>query len=149
MIHSINFIQSAAVAAFSADLTKADWAVIKALPFIGIGVVLSGLAILAIVLSQFYRLAGKDAKPAPEGGHKFGGQHAVAPVPEKKEEAPVTEESGLEQIAAMIGLSIYMTESSDKIYLTETKQYYNNNPWTSESLAKQSRRFKRWQAVKK
>lgn len=143
MIHSINFIQSAAVAAFSADLTKADWAVIKALPFIGIGVVLSGLAILAIVLSQFYRLAGKDAKPAPVAAP------APAPAPEKKEEAPVTEESGLEQIAAMIGLSIYMTESSDKVYLTETKQYYNNNPWTSESLAKQSRRFKRWQAVKK
>lgn len=143
MIHSINFIQSAAVAAFSADLTKADWAVIKALPFIGIGVVLSGLAILAIVLSQFYRLAGKDAKPAPAAAP------APAPAPEKKEEAPVTEEGGLEQIAAMIGLSIYMTESSDKIYLTETKQYYNNNPWTSESLAKQSRRFKRWQAVKK
>ncbi len=143
MIHSINFIQSAAVAAFSADLTKADWAVIKALPFIGIGVVLSGLAILAIVLSQFYRLAGKDAKPAPAAAP------APAPAPEKKEEAPVTEEGELEQIAAMIGLSIYMTESSDKIYLTETKQYYNNNPWTSESLAKQSRRFKRWQAVKK
>ena len=143
MIHSINFIQSAAVAAFSADLTKADWAVIKALPFIGIGVVLSGLAILAIVLSQFYRLAGKDAKPAPAAAP------APAPAPEKKEEVPVTEEGELEQIAAMIGLSIYMTESSDKIYLTETKQYYNNNPWTSESLAKQSRRFKRWQAVKK
>lgn len=143
MIHSINFIQSAAVAAFSADLTKADWAVIKALPFIGIGVVLAGLAILAIVLSQFYRLAGKDAKPAPAAAP------APAPAAPKKEEAPVTEESGLEQIAAMIGLSIYMTESSDKIYLTETKQYYNVNPWTSESLAKQSRRFKRWQAVKK
>ena len=142
MIQSINLIQSAV--AFSADLTKSDWAVIKALPFIGIGVVLSGLAILAIVLSQFYRLAGKDAKPAPAA--------APAPAPAaapKKEEAPVTEESELEQIAAMIGLSIYMTESSDKVYLTETKQYYNNNPWTSESLAKQSRRFKRWQAVKK
>ncbi|MBO4696775.1 MAG: OadG family protein [Lachnospiraceae bacterium] len=149
MIQSINLIQSAL--AFSEDLTKADWAVIKALPFIGIGVVLSGLAILAIVLSQFYRLAGKDAKPASDGGHKFGGKHAVAPAPapEKKEDAPVTAESELEQIAAMIGLSIYMTKSSDKIYLTETKQYYNNNPWTSESLAKQSRRFKRWQAVKK
>ena len=141
MIQSINLIQSAL--AFSEDLTKADWAVIKALPFIGIGVVLTGLAILAIVLSQFYRLAGKDAKPAPVA------TPAPAPAPEKKEEAPVTEESELEQIAAMIGLSIYMTESSDKIYLTETKQYYNNNPWTSESLAKQSRRFKRWQAVKK
>ncbi len=143
MIQHISLIQSA-VAAFSADLTKSDWAVIKALPFIGIGVVLSGLAILAIVLSQFYRLAGKDAKPAPAAAP------APAPAaPEKKEEAPVTEESELEQIAAMIGLSIYMTESSDKVYLTETKQYYNNNPWTSESLAKQSRRFKRWQAVKK
>ena len=143
MIQHISLIQSA-VAAFSADLTKSDWAVIKALPFIGIGVVLSGLAILAIVLSQFYRLAGKDAKPAPAAAP------APAPAaPEKKEEAPATEESELEQIAAMIGLSIYMTESSDKVYLTETKQYYNNNPWTSESLAKQSRRFKRWQAVKK
>ena len=141
MIQHISLIQSAL--AFSEDLTKADWAVIKALPFIGIGVVLSGLAILAIVLSQFYRLAGKDAKPAPVAAP------APAPAPEKKEEAPVTEEGELEQIAAMIGLSIYMTESSDKIYLTETKQYYNNNPWTSESLAKQSRRFKRWQAVKK
>lgn len=141
MIQSINLIQSAL--AFSEDLTKADWAVIKALPFIGISVVLSGLAILAIVLSQFYRLAGKDSKPAPAAAP------APAPAPEKKKEAPVTEESGLEQIAAVIGLSIYMTESSDKIYLTETKQYYNNNPWTSESLAKQSRRFKRWQAVKK
>ena len=143
MIQHISLIQSA-VAAFSADLTKSDWAVIKALPFIGIGVVLSGLAILAIVLSQFYRLAGKDAKPAPAA--------APAPAPAaapKKEEAPVTAESELEQIAAMIGLSIYMTESSDKVYLTETKQYYNTNPWTSESLAKQSRRFKRWQAVKK
>lgn len=143
MIQHISLIQSA-VAAFSADLTKSDWAVIKALPFIGIGVVLSGLAILAIVLSQFYRLAGKDAKPAPAAAP------APAPAaPEKKEEAHATEDSELEQIAAMIGLSIYMTESSDKIYLTETKQYYNNNPWTSESLAKQSRRFKRWQAVKK
>ena len=143
MIQHISLIQSA-VAAFSADLTKSDWAVIKALPFIGIGVVLSGLAILAIVLSQFYRLAGKDAKPAPAAAP------APAPAaPEKKEEAPATEESELEQIAAMIGLSIYMTESSDKVYLTETKQYYNNNPWTSESLAKQSRRFKRWLAVKK
>ena len=143
MIQHISLIQSA-VAAFSADLTKSDWAVIKALPFIGIGVVLSGLAILAIVLSQFYRLAGKDAKPAPSAAP------APAPAaPEKKEEAPATEESELEQIAAMIGLSIYMTESSDKVYLTETKQYYNNTPWTSESLAKQSRRFKRWQAVKK
>jgi Na+-transporting methylmalonyl-CoA/oxaloacetate decarboxylase gamma subunit len=142
MIQHISLIQSAV--AFSADLTKSDWAVIKALLFIGIGVVLSGLAILAIVLSQFYRLAGKDAKPAPAAAP------APAPAaPEKKEEAPVTEESELEQIAAMIGLSIYMTESSDKVYLTETKQYYNNNPWTSESLAKQSRRFKRWQAVKK
>ena len=141
MIQHISLIQSAL--AFSEDLTKADWAVIKALPFIGISVVLSGLAILAIVLSQFYRLAGKDAKPAPVAAP------APAPAPEKKEEAPVTEEGELEQIAAMIGLSIYMTESSDKIYLTETKQYYNNNPWTSESLAKQSRRFKRWQAVKK
>jgi Na+-transporting methylmalonyl-CoA/oxaloacetate decarboxylase gamma subunit len=144
MIQHISLIQSA-VAAFSADLTKSDWAVIKALPFIGIGVVLSGLAILAIVLSQFYRLAGKDAKPAPAAAPA----PAPAAAPEKKEEAPVTEESELEQIAAMIGLSIYMTESSDKVYLTETKQYYNNNPWTSESLAKQSRRFKRWQAVKK
>ena len=143
MIQHISLIQSA-VAAFSADLTKSDWAVIKALPFIGIGVVLSGLAILAIVLSQFYRFAGKDAKPAPAAAP------APAPAaPEKKEEAHATEDSELEQIAAMIGLSIYMTESSDKIYLTETKQYYNNNPWTSESLAKQSRRFKRWQAVKK
>ena len=144
MIQHISLIQSA-VAAFSADLTKSDWAVIKALPFIGIGVVLSGLAILAIVLSQFYRLAGKDAKPAPAAAPA----PAPAAAPEKKEEAPATEESELEQIAAMIGLSIYMTESSDKVYLTETKQYYNNNPWTSESLAKQSRRFKRWQAVKK
>ena len=144
MIQHISLIQSA-VAAFSADLTKSDWAVIKALPFIGIGVVLSGLAILAIVLSQFYRLAGKDAKPAPAAAPA----PAPAAAPEKKEETPVTEESELEQIAAMIGLSIYMTESSDKVYLTETKQYYNNNPWTSESLAKQSRRFKRWQAVKK
>lgn len=144
MIQHISLIQSA-VAAFSADLTKSDWAVIKALPFIGIGVVLSGLAILAIVLSQFYRLAGKDAKPAPAAAPA----PAPAAAPEKKEEAPVTEESELEQIVAMIGLSIYMTESSDKVYLTETKQYYNNNPWTSESLAKQSRRFKRWQAVKK
>lgn len=143
MIQHISLIQSAV--AFSADLTKSDWAVIKALPFIGIGVVLSGLAILAIVLSQFYRLAGKDAKPAPAAAPA----PAPAAAPEKKEEAPVTEESELEQIAAMIGLSIYMTESSDKVYLTETKQYYNNNPWTSESLAKQSRRFKRWQAVKK
>ena len=143
MIQHISLIQSAV--AFSADLTKSDWAVIKALPFIGIGVVLSGLAILAIVLSQFYRLAGKDAKPAPAAAPA----PAPAAAPEKKEEAPATEESELEQIAAMIGLSIYMTESSDKVYLTETKQYYNNNPWTSESLAKQSRRFKRWQAVKK
>ena len=108
MIQHISLIQSAV--AFSADLTKSDWAVIKALPFIGIGVVLSGLAILAIVLSQFYRLAGKDAKPAPVAAP------APAPAaPEKKEEAPVTEESELEQIAAMIGLSIYMTESSDKV----------------------------------
>jgi len=143
MIQHISLIQSA-VAAFSADLTKSDWAVIKALPFIGIGVVLSGLAILAIVLSQFYRLAGKDAKPAP-----VAAPTPAPAAPEKKEEAPATEESELEQIAAMIGLSIYMTESSDKVYLTETKQYYNTNPWTSESLAKQSRRFKRWQAVKK
>ena len=143
MIQHISLIQSAV--AFSADLTKSDWAVIKALPFIGIGVVLSGLAILAIVLSQFYRLAGKDAKPAPAAAPA----PAPAAAPEKKEEAPATEESELEQIAAMIGLSIYMTESSDKVYLTETKQYYNTNPWTSESLAKQSRRFKRWQAVKK
>ena len=144
MIQNINIIQSALTAIeYSKDLTDADWELIHALPFIGIGVVLSGLAILAIVLSQFYRLAGKDAKPAPVA------TPAPAPAPEKKEEAPVTEESELEQIAAMIGLSIYMTESSDKIYLTETKQYYNNNPWTSESLAKQSRRFKRWQAVKK
>ncbi|MBO7126313.1 OadG family protein [bacterium] len=144
MIQHISLIQSAV--AFSADLTKSDWAVIKALPFIGIGVVLSGLAILAIVLSQFYRLAGKDAKPAPAATPAPAPAPAAAP---KKEEAPVTAESELEHIAAMIGLSIYMTESSDKVYLTETKQYYNNNPWTSESLAKQSRRFKRWQAVKK
>jgi Na+-transporting methylmalonyl-CoA/oxaloacetate decarboxylase gamma subunit len=141
MIQSLSLIQTA-VGAW-ADFSHADKLLVKSLPFIGITVVLSGLAILAIVLSQFYRLAGKDAKPAPAA------TPAPAPAPAKKEEAPVTEESELEQIAAMIGLSIYMTESSDKIYLTETKQYYNNNPWTSESLAKQSRRFKRWQAVKK
>ena len=112
MIHSLSLIQTT-VGAW-ADFSDADKLLVKALPFIGICVVLSGLAILAIVLSQFYRFAGKDAKPAPAAAP------APAPAPEKKEEAPVTEESELEQIAAMIGLSIYMTESSDKIYLTET-----------------------------
>lgn len=144
---NINAIQSALTAIeYSKDLTQADWVLIKALPFIGIGVVLGGLAILAIVLSQFYRLAGKDAKPAPEP--------APAPAPKAAEPAAkpaetASEESELEQIAAMIGLSIYMTETSDKVYLTQIPQYYNNNPWTSESLAKQARRFKRWQAVRK
>jgi hypothetical protein len=142
MIHSLSLIQTT-VGAW-ADFSHADKLLVKMLPVIGICVVLGGLAVLAIVLSQFYRLAGKDAQkpaePAPA---------PAAPVVEKKPEASAAPASELELVAAMTGLSLYLNESTDKICLTEVKQYYNNNPWTSESMAKQARRFKRWQAVKK
>lgn len=146
MTHFINFVQSAIVGGWLDHLSKQDQAVVKALPFIGIGVVLSGLAILAIILSQLYRFGGgSGSTPSP----KSATPPSKPAEPQAKAKIPETEDSELEKVAVATALSIYMNETSEAVYLTETKQYYNNNPWTNESLAKQSRRFKRWQAIKK
>lgn len=147
MIHSINFLQNA-VGIFD-GLSKSEKVIAEILPFLGMGVVLTGLTILALILTQFKRLGeGK--------GH--GGSHGHAKQPEKKKiEEPKaeksasisSEEADIEQYAAVIGLSLYLAESSDKIALTEVKQFYNQTPWTATSMFRQSTRFKRWQSLKK
>lgn len=143
MIHSISFLQNA-VGMFE-NLTKSEKMIVEVLPFIGIGVVIGGLSILALVLTQFKHLGeGK--------GHGHG-----APSEKKKLEEPKIEKtaeisddsSEIEQYVAAIGLSLYLAESSEKVYLTEVKQFYNQTPWTSTSMFRQSTRFKRWQSLKK
>ena len=147
MIHSIDFLQNA-VGIFD-GLTKSEKIIAEILPFLGMGVVLSGLSILALVLTQFERLGEMK-------GH--GGHGHVKPPEKKKTEEPKAEkqtpspagdDADMEHYAAVIGLSLYLAESSDKIALTEVKQFYNQTPWTSTSMFRQSTRFKRWQSLKK
>lgn len=145
MIHSINFLQIAAGAL--EGISKSDLLIMKVLPFLGISVVVGGLSILALVLTQFKRLA-------EDKGH----QDVTTPVEKKKSEETNVEKvmpnasddtSELELHAAAIALSLYIIENSDRVYLTEVDQCYNQTPWTSMSIFKQANRFKKWQSLKK
>ncbi|HSW59713.1 MAG TPA: OadG family transporter subunit [bacterium] len=147
MIHSINFLQIAA-GAFE-GLSKSEQLIIKTLPFLGISVVIGGLSILAIILTQFKRLGeGK--------GHGHG--HAAKPAEKKKTEEPVADkpaqnvsddQSEMDQYVAAIALSLYISENSEKVYLTEVNQFHNQNPWTSAGIFSKASRFKKWQSLKK
>ena len=147
MIHSINFLQNAA--GLFDNLSKSEKMIVEVLPFLGLGVVVCGLSVLALILTQFKHLGeGKG-----HGGHGHAKQPEKKKTEEPKAEKPATvsssEEADIEQYAAVIGLSLYLAESSDKIALTEVKQFYNQTPWTSTSMFRQSTRFKRWQSIKK
>ncbi|HRZ79197.1 MAG TPA: hypothetical protein P5044_04240 [bacterium] len=147
MIHSIEILQNA-VGIFD-GLSKSEKMIVEVLPFLGISVVIGGLSILALILTQFKHLGeGKGHG----GGHGHTKQPEKKKVEEPKTEKPASissEEADIEQYAAVIGLSLYLAESSDKIALTEIKQFYNQTPWTSTSMFRQSTRFKRWQSLKK
>ncbi len=124
-----------------AVLTEAEKATIQVLPFLGLGVVIVGLAILAIVLTQFKRLGGGDGHGKPA--------RKVAP-----DTTPVTvsqpsidvEEGELAAVAAAIGL--YLEESAEVVNLTEVERQFNQSPWTAFGIQMQQYRFQRWQSTK-
>ncbi|HOB70686.1 MAG TPA: OadG family transporter subunit [bacterium] len=146
MINSINFLQNA-VGVFE-GLSRSDQLIVRTLPFLGISVVIGGLSILAIILTQFKRLGeGK--------GHGHG--NAAKPAEKKKAEEPVadkpaqnvSDDSEMDQYVAAIALSLYISENSEKVYLTEVNQFYNQNPWTSAGIFSRASGFKKWQSLKK
>ncbi len=147
MINYINFLQNA-VGAFE-GLSRSDQLIVKTLPFLGISVVIGGLSILAIILTQFKRLGE---------GKAHGHGNAAKPAEKKKTEEPVAEkpaqnvsddQSEMDQYVAAIALSLYVSENSEKVYLTEVNQFHNQNPWTSSGISGRASRFKKWQSLKK
>lgn len=113
------------------------------LPIVGITVVLSSLAFLALILKQFIFI-DKDSRKAffakPE-----------APVVEKETEAKVEtgDESSSEDEIVAISTAIYllMQGSADPIALTEIP--VENSPWVAAVRNAQSAGFKNWKANKR
>ncbi len=122
--------------------TEAEKATIEVLPFLGLGVVIGGLTILALVLTQFKRLGDGEGH-----GHQ---KATVAPAASLPAAQPVAvpmadaEEGELAAIAAAIGL--YLEESAEVVNLTEVERQFNESPWTSFGIQMQQYRFQRWQS---
>ncbi|MGI6394205.1 MAG: hypothetical protein ACOX2F_05680 [bacterium] len=149
MIHSINILQNA-VGLFE-HLSPVERDVAEVIPFLGLAIVLSGLTVIAITLTQLKRfdnLSGFN----PLNFLKRSKKEEVpkTEVPDVKPvEKTSSDEDDIEQYVAAIGLSLYLTESSEKIALTEVRQFHDQTPWTSTSMFRQSNRFKKWQSIKK
>lgn len=112
------------------------------LPIVGITVILSSLAFLAIILKQFVYI-DKDFREA------FFAKPEVPAVEKEVETEKVGDESSLEDEIAAISTAIYllMQESSDPIALTEIP--VESSPWVSAVRNAQRAGFKNWKANKR
>lgn len=112
------------------------------LPIVGITVVLSSLAFLAIILKQFVYI-DKDSREA------FFAKPEVPAVEKEVETEKVGDESSLEDEIAAISTAIYLLfqESADPIALTEIP--VESSPWISAVRNAQSAGFKNWKANKR
>ncbi|HOW51678.1 MAG TPA: OadG family transporter subunit [bacterium] len=134
MLVSPTLIAAAAVGQFSAK----ELATIEILPLIGIGVVISGLAILAIILTQFDRLNGARKKGAASA--------TAAPVPAAAPAAPVTSADEDESAAVSTAIFLYLQQSAEPIAITEIPQEHHSTPWIDFGKQRQQFRFQRWQS---
>ncbi len=116
---------------------------IEILPLIGIGVVISGLAILAIILTQFDRLNGprkKTAKTlAASGSEKSSPGQVAAP-------SPVTSADEDESAAVATAIALYLQQSAEPVMITEIPQDHHSTPWIDFGKQYQQYRFHRWQS---
>ncbi len=126
--------------------TEAEKAIIEILPFLGLGVVIAGLSILALVLTQFKRLGGGEGHGHGHGhGKKAAAKAADAPKIEPTSQTLVEAEEGeLAAVAAAIGL--YLEESAEVVNLTEIERQFNQSPWTAFGIQRQQYRFQQWQS---
>ncbi len=136
------FVAGRAVPVF----TEAEKATIEILPFLGLGVVIAGLTILALVLTQFKRIGGGEGHGHGHGhGKKTAPKMTDAPKAEAARQTPVEAEEGeLAAIAAAIGL--YLEESAEVVNLTEVERQFNQSPWTAFGIQRQQYRFQQWQS---
>lgn len=124
-------------------LTPGEIATVKILPFLGITVVVVGLSILALILTQFRRL--EDGKP----GKKKHGHAAAAPVAVPVAAAPATSADEDESAAVSTAIFLYLQQSAEPIAITEIPQEYHSTPWTDFGKQYQQFRFQRWQSSTK
>lgn len=124
--------------------TESEKMIIQILPFLGIGVVITGLAILAVVLAQFKRLGGGEGDAHDHGGKKTEQRKTTVPDAVAATTVPAAEEGELVAIALAIGL--YLEESTEVVRLTEIERQFNQSPWTAFGIQMQQYRFQRWQS---
>ncbi|HSA33307.1 MAG TPA: OadG family transporter subunit [bacterium] len=138
MTISSTIIAAAAVGEFS----PREMATIEILPFIGIGVVIGGLALLAVILTQFDRLNGARKKApavvAPGSEKSLPGQATVA--------SPTTSVDEDESAAVATAIALYLQQSAEPIAITEIPQDHHSTPWIDFGKQYQQYRFHRWQS---
>ena len=135
MIVSPNLIAQAVA------FTPSELSTIKVLPILGITVVVAGLSILALVLTQFRRL--EDAKPGDKKKHG----HDAAPAPAAAAPAaPATSADEDESAAVSTAIFLYLQQSADPIAITEIPQEHHSTPWIDFGKQRQQFRFQRWQS---
>ncbi len=130
-------IVSPTLIAQAVAFTPGELSTIKVLPFLGIMVVIAGLSILALILTQFRRL--EDAKP---GDKKKHGHAAPAPAAA----TPATSADEDESAAVSTAIFLYLQQSAEPIAITEIPQEYHSTPWTDFDKQRQQFRFQRWQS---
>lgn len=132
-------ISPALIAAAVGQFSPKELATIEILPLIGIGVVISGLATLAIILTQFDRLNGtrkKAAKAAP----------GSAPSPAVASPEPATSADEDEAAAVSTAIFLYLQQSAEPVMITELPQDHHSTPWIDFGKQYQQYRFNRWQS---
>lgn len=134
MIVSPNLI--AQVVAF----TPGELSTIKVLPILGIMVVITGLSILALILTQFRRL--DDGRPEK----KKHGHAAAAPVAVPVAAAPATSADEDESAAVSTAIFLYLQQSAEPVMITEIPQDHHSTPWIDFGKQYQQYRFQRWQS---
>jgi Na+-transporting methylmalonyl-CoA/oxaloacetate decarboxylase gamma subunit len=121
-------------------LTPGEIATIKVLPFLGITVVIAGLSILAIILTQFRRL--EDAKPGDKKKHGHAAPAPAAAAPA----APATSADEDESAAVSTAIFLYLQQSAEPVAITEIPQEHHSTPWIDFGKQRQQFRFQRWQS---
>ncbi|HNW82866.1 MAG TPA: OadG family protein [bacterium] len=104
---------------------------------IGMGVVISSLALLAILIKFFAIVMGK--KEQNKAQISVSAATPVTSVPTEDDEA----------VAIASALYLYASEQSAVPALTDRVQVYNINPWNNAAKAEQCLRFQKWQSIKK
>ena len=133
-------IVSPTLIAQAVAFTPGELSTIKVLPFLGIMVVIAGLSILALILTQFRRL--EDAKPGDKKKHGHAAPAPAAAAPA----APATSADEDESAAVSTAIFLYLQQSAEPIAITEIPQEHHSTPWIDFGKQRQQFRFQRWQS---